>query len=270
MLGRFGAGFPRESRSHRSRVRIRVLLRYNQPLMRPDSYNLAIETSSRRGSVTLGRGDALIESADLGEQRRHAVELLPAVDAMCRRHNIRPAEIGEVYVSVGPGSFTGLRIGVTTAKTLGRAIGCRLVAVPTLGAVAQNAPPHHPLVAVLLNAKQSRCYTGLYERSGDAWKPRTEPALLTPAELCELRARLFHGSDPPPPMAVIADKLPDFDWPADVQYLDPTLATPRSEAVWRLGRAAAERGEFTDPLELTPLYVRLPEPEEKWRAKQNA
>ena len=268
--------------------------------MPSDRYSLAIETSSRRGSVALGRGDEMIETADLGEQRRHAVELLPAVDAMCRRNSVRPADLGEVYVSVGPGSFTGLRIGVTTAKTLGLALGCHLVAVPTLDAVVLNAPPEHALVAVMLNAKAGRCYTGLYERRGDGWAALIEPTLLSPAELCERRMQLFDASPPPfpppgptpaerhgqaprtplahatpppsppspPHMAVIADKLPDFDWPADVQCLDPALATPRGEAVWRLGRAAAKDGRFVDPLELTPLYVRLPEPEERWRARQ--
>lgn len=225
-------------------------------------YNLAIETSSRHGSVTLGRGDTVVESVDLPEQRRHAVDLLPAIDDVCRRHGVTPAQIGEVYVSVGPGSFTGLRIGVTTAKVMGLTVGARLVAVPTLDAVARNAPADRTRVAVMLNAKRGQCFTGVYDRGDDgAWSTRIEPSLLTPGELCER----VDGE-----VALIADKLPEHDWPARVTLLDRVLATPRSAVVWALGRAAAANDAYVDAVQLTPMYVRLPEAEEVWRAKESA
>ena len=221
-------------------------------------YNLAIETSSRRGGVALGRGDELLATAELVQLQRHNVELLQAVDAMCQRHGARPDQIGQVYVSIGPGSFTGLRIGVTTAKMLGISIGCRLVAVPTLDVVVRNAPADRLHVAVCLNAKRGQCFTGIYERRGDDWTALLAPTLLTPAQLCDQAPR---------PLAVIGDHLPDHDWPDDVTLLDPPLAVPRSEMVWQLGRALAAGGEYVDALALEPLYVRLPEAEEKWRQR---
>jgi tRNA threonylcarbamoyladenosine biosynthesis protein TsaB len=215
-------------------------------------FNLAIETSSRHGSVTLGRADVMLATVELPEQRRHAVELMPAIDRLCRDHGAGPRAIGEIYVSVGPGSFTGLRVGVTTAKILGRVTGAKLVAVPTLAVVAANAPADMPRVAVMLNAKGGRCFTGVFEEA----RPVGEPSLMTPAEL----ANMYRGP-------LIGDHLPPFDWPEDVQLLDSSLAVPRSAVVWSIGRKLAVEGRFTPALEFVPLYVRLPEAEELWQAR---
>ena len=215
-------------------------------------YRLAIETSSRRGSVTLGRGDAVLGTVSLGEQRRHAVALMPAIDSLCREYLAGPADVREIYISIGPGSFTGLRVGVTTAKALSRVTGAKLVAVPTLQVVAANAPAGLPRVAVMLNAKGGRCFTGIFEHG----RPTMEPALMTPAQLVEA----YRGP-------VIGDHLPPYDWPADIRLLDAGLAVPRSDAVWQIGRQMAAAGMFTPVRELLPLYVRLPEAEELWQAR---
>lgn len=222
-------------------------------------YSLAIETSSRRGAVALGRGDVLLGTVELGEQRRHAVGLMPGIDRLCRQHGATPGTpgvIGEIYVSVGPGSFTGLRVGVTTAKVLSRVTGAKLVAVPTLEVVAANAPADLPQVAVMLNAKGGRYFTGVFEGG----QIIVGPGLMTPAELCAV----YRGP-------IIADQLPEHPpeggWPADVELLDPTLAAPRGEVVWEIGRRMAREGRFTEAVDLVPLYVRLPDAEELWRAR---
>ncbi|MFA7236550.1 MAG: tRNA (adenosine(37)-N6)-threonylcarbamoyltransferase complex dimerization subunit type 1 TsaB [Phycisphaeraceae bacterium] len=235
------------------------------------SYNLAMETSTRCGSIAVGWGDELLAYESLPPQQRHTVELLPRMDALARRFGFTPRDLAEVYVSIGPGSFTGLRIAVTMAKMFARVTGCKLVAVPTLDVVVRNAspamrvfelgrdefPPEPPrYVAVMLNAKRGQCFTGLYQRDGETWRTELEPALLTPAQVCERTER---------PLTVIGDHLPEYDWPADVTLLTGDRATPRAETLWRLARAAAKAGRYVDPYALTPLYVRLPEAEELWR-----
>lgn len=230
--------------------------------MNRQAINMAIETSGRRGSVAVGRGDALLETADLPEQRRHAVELLPVLDGLARCHGFTPADIGEGYISIGPGSFTGLRIAVTTAKLLARVHGTKLVAVPTLDVIVRNLTQPTPGgVAVMLNAKGGRCFTGIYDRRDDAWIARDAPALLTPNEAIEQAGA---------PLSIIADRLPDCDLPDGVTLLDRAVAVAKAEHLWHLGRAMAERGEFTDAYHLAPLYVRLPDAEEKWRQRQRA
>ncbi len=230
--------------------------------MSDQQVSLAIETSSRHGSVAMGRGDALLATAELGQQR-HAVGLMPAVDAICREHDLAPRDIQQVSVSIGPGSFTGLRIAVTAAKMLGHVTGAKLVAVPTLDVVIQNMPVSQDKLpgagAVMLNAKRGQCFTGIYEQRDEAWVARSEAALMTPAQVCEA----LNGQG-----AVVGDHLPEHDWPAGITVLDESLAVPRAEVVWQLGRERAARGQFVTPLEMVPFYVRLPEAEEVWQQKQ--
>jgi len=238
-------------------------------------WNLAIETSGRHGSVSLGRGEDLLASRDLPEQRRHAIGLMPEIAGLCDEHGAAPADLGEVYVSVGPGSFTGLRVGVTVAKALAWARGARPVAVPTLDAIAANADPRDgpadAALAVMLNAKGGRYFVGVFDKpavdaagtpaetSGGPWRRRGEPGLMTPGQLCETVGRALR---------VIVDQPPDYDWPQGVELLSPAMARARSEAVWRIGRDLADAGCFTDPYALSPLYIRLPDAEEKWRSAQ--
>ena len=228
--------------------------------MNESRFNIAIETSSREGSVSLGRGDTLLETFEFGSNRRHAVDMLPRIDEMCRKYEAKPGDIEEVYVSVGPGSFTGLRVGVTTAKMLARAVGSRIVAVPTLEVVACNAPDDVDNVVVCLNAKKGKMFTGVFHRQDSGWNAIVEPSLMTPEDVCDRTG--------PDSFVLIGDSLPDFEWPSRIQNLDPSLATPSSRFVWQVGRRMADSDTFTESVKLVPLYVRLPEAEEVWRKKQ--
>ncbi len=130
---------------------------------------LAIETSGRLGSVALGRGGGLLEERPFSVALSHARELLPTIRELCRDHAAAPAQITCVCVSAGPGSFTGLRVGVTCARMLALATGAATVAVPTLDVIAQNAlraarPPRH--VAVLLDAKRKRVFAAAFRLDG--------------------------------------------------------------------------------------------------------
>lgn len=237
--------------------------------MTPGPFNLAVETSTRAGSVTLGRDDEPLETIELAPQQRHNVDLMPTIDRLCQRHAAVPADLGELYLSIGPGSFTGLRIAVTTAKMLAAVLGTRVVAVPTLDVVAQNVPPPRgeaatrPRLAVCLALKRDRVYAGRFRHDGGGWVADDEPALLNMADLVERW---------PPPLLVLGDPLPPvperFAAAGPISLLPPDLAAPRSEAVWTLGRAAAERGGYVDPLKLLPLYVRPPEAVELWAKRR--
>ena len=199
--------------------------------MADPQHNLAIETSTRTGRVALGCGDALLARADLPAKRRHNLDLVPTIDRVCREHGLGPGDLAEVYVSLGPGSFTGLRSAVATAKMLSLTLGVKLVGVPTLEVLRAQ----HPEAVVCLNVKR-----------GTAWSagPGLEPALRT---LEELRAM---------GRPLVADTLDDAV-PAD----------PQVDVVWKLGRAAAAANRYDDPLTLAPLYIREPEAVTLWDQK---
>jgi len=225
---------------------------------------LAIETSGSVGSVALVEGGTEVASDTFPHGLQHAARIIPAIDGLCAGRGWRPGDIGEIYVSAGPGSFTGLRIGITLAKTLAFATGAKLVAVPTVGVLAENAPAEARHLIVVLDAKRGQIFTARFERQNEAWITRRE------AQLSTLAAML---ADSPRPVYLLGEGLPYHtnmiatDDPA-VNCTGPETWRASATAVAKLGYAAARRGEFIDAMQLTPIYLRMPEAQEKWEAAQ--
>jgi tRNA threonylcarbamoyladenosine biosynthesis protein TsaB len=222
---------------------------------------LAIETSGRTGSVALAVDGAVVARDDFPHGLRHSAEMLPRIDALCRARGWSPADIGEVYLSVGPGSFTGLRIGVTLAKTLAMATGARLAAVPSVDVLARNAPPGAAHVVVALDARRGHVFAARFAVSSDGHWRTEEPGGLDvlPAVLSRC----------PRPVHVVGDGIaanPAAVAPDDpgVVLTPPDAWRPRVEVVAELGYTRARDGLLADPDGVVPTYMRRPEAEEKW------
>jgi tRNA threonylcarbamoyladenosine biosynthesis protein TsaB len=244
---------------------------------------LAIETSSASGSVAIGRGGQLLGAIRFTQPRAHAAEFLPSIDGLCREHRIKPDEIGYVFVSAGPGSFTGLRIGITAARTLALAIGARIVALPTLEVIAQNAldlPNAPPRVCVILDAKRSRVYTASFELQHN---PDSQGGLkgCKDVRLARWYAPLDqpHEADPiayftslPRNCAVLGEGVLYHQAAVNgssLRALPTELFPPRVETVYQLGLERAANGLFVAPRDLVPVYIRPPEAEEVWAARHS-
>lgn len=237
---------------------------YNPAMPSPDPLILAVETSARTGSVALARGPRIDAAIRFQADYNHAAELLPTIAAVCAEAAVRPADIEQVYLSIGPGSFTGLRIAVTMARTMALAGNVRLVPVPTLLSLAQNAlafddPPTR--IGVLLDAKRGEVYAGVFELAGESYQPCAGPMVTDPVRFVEAL---------PPPRFILGEGL-RYHRAAlqEVNHcpLPESLWEPRVEVVHRLGWTLACRGQFEQAARLTPLYLRLPEAEEVWRKK---
>src|SRR5262249_2078610 len=106
----------------------------------------------------------------LDEARRHARDLAPTVAALLEQQRWRPRDVSAVVVSLGPGSYTGLRVGVMSAKTFAYATGCALVGVETFAAIARQAPPDVERVDVLADAQKSNVYVQSFACAGGSWR----------------------------------------------------------------------------------------------------
>ncbi|NOT01079.1 MAG: tRNA (adenosine(37)-N6)-threonylcarbamoyltransferase complex dimerization subunit type 1 TsaB [Phycisphaerales bacterium] len=234
-------------------------------------FNLAVETTGRVGGIALGRDDDIVAAAAFNTAFNHAVELLPTVDGLCRAHGCEPSALSELYVSGGPGSFTGLRIGITLARTLAWSMGVRVVRVATLDAVAQNAldanPP--PLnLGVVLDAKRKSVFAAAYRLIGNRYFSTAPAAECDPVTFldCLPKPAAVTGEGVP----FIAEALtrvmggPPSPDPGGLFVLPESLFRARAEVVYRLGRERAAAGDFDDPAQLIPIYVRRPEAEEVW------
>jgi tRNA threonylcarbamoyladenosine biosynthesis protein TsaB len=222
---------------------------------------LAIETSGRAGSLAILEAGQVLAEETFPHGLKHAAEMVPRLDALLRARGWTPGQIEEIYVSIGPGSFTGLRIGITLAKTLAFAVGAKLVAVPSSRVLAENAPPEARHLLIVLDARRGSVFAARYEKINEAWVER-EPAHLD--RLAEALARA------PQPVHLLGEGLSIYGPPAEPGIV-PTPAhlwIPTASTVARLGTKMARAGEFTAPDLLAPLYLRQSEAEEKWANRE--
>ena len=240
---------------------------------------LAIETSSASGSVAVGRGTAMLGARRFTQRRAHAAEFLPSIEALCREHGIAPDDIAHVFVSAGPGSFTGLRIGITAARTLALAVGAKIVALPTLEVIAQNAldlPDALPRVCVVLDAKRARVYTATFALSESplvesrvGWATSVAMRYLPSDSPREAEPAAYLAAQPRG-CAVLGEGVLYHQAAVNgcgLQVLPKDLFPPRVETVYHLGAERAAEGLFVPPRDLIPVYIRPPEAEEVWAAR---
>ena len=220
---------------------------------------LAIETSSRVGSIAVTQDGRVLAEQQFEHGLQHAAQIIPIIDSLVRAQRWQPRDVEELYVSAGPGSFTGLRIGITLAKTLTLATDLKLVAVPTVRVLVENAPADAKHVVLVLDAKRDQIFTARFERVNDEWVEQ-EPAHLD--SLTEMLRRA------PRPVHLLGEGIPYHEKfiprdDASVILTQPELWRPRAAVVAVLGFGLRE---YTDPDKLLPIYIRRPEAEEKWEA----
>ena len=221
---------------------------------------LALETSGRTGAVALARDGRVVAEETFAHGLKHAAGIIPIIDRLSRGVGWRPGDIEEVYVSAGPGSFTGLRVGVTVAKTLALATGAKVVAVPSEQVLVRNAPAGWERAVIVLDAKRGQIFTAVFENVGG------EPVVREGAHLGTLREVLGRTARP---VHLIGEGIP-YHRGEIGEGEEGVIVTP--EALWQgsagavaeVGFAMARRGQFTDPDALVPVYIRVPEAEEKW------
>jgi len=219
---------------------------------------LALETSGRTGSVAIGTNGKMLAEKQFSGLMRHSAEVFPTIDTLLRKADKTPQDIGEIYISIGPGSFTGLRIAVAFAKTMNLAAGAKIVALDTLDIIAANAFDFLAMgnssinrVAVILDAKRGQFFTAVYEHNG-GWEKILPDCLMTADEFI----RKFSGQTP---ICLLGEGLVYYKdkFKADgISFFDEDLWTPKASQVFRLGLAKSAAGQFSDPLALQPLYLR--------------
>src|SRR5690606_26963117 len=126
---------------------------------------LALETSGMSGEVALLDDGQLLVTETLSPQQRTAQSLAPGIASSLAKANWRAQDIGLVAVTIGPGSFTGLRVGATTAKTFAYAAGCEVLGVDTLEVIAQQAPVSSDTLWAVLDAQRSQLFAARFERA---------------------------------------------------------------------------------------------------------
>ncbi len=221
---------------------------------------LALETSGFGGSIALLEGDTVLGERTLDPQRRHAQTLVPEIQALLRDHSRRAADCELIAVSTGPGSFTGLRVGITCAKTMAYATGAKIAAVPTFPCLAAGCPADVFQVQVIMNAQRQELFVGRFHRTGDAAWIESQPLAIE--RVVDWQAKLqpddtVTGPGVEPIAADVSQQC---------RVLPPEFWQPLAKWVGRLGHQMHIARQLTTCWELRPLYIRKSAAEEKWDA----
>jgi len=218
---------------------------------------LGLETSGLTGSIAVSC-DGVLDQRELAtEGRRHAQTLVAEIHDLLQSHGLKPADIDAVAVSIGPGSFTGLRVGVVCAKTFAYATGCRVVAVDTLAAVAVQAPPDVSPVWIVSDAQRGDVFAARYTRMPAGGCERDGDIRIVPG--ATWLATLSAGEIVAGPAA---SRLTGENVAATVLRAD-WAARPTAAAVIQLATSRLLSGDSDDPWTLAPLYIRPSAAEEK-------
>jgi len=219
---------------------------------------LALETTGRLGSVAIGVGGKLSDEKTFSAPLRHNAELFDTVDVLLREISKTADHINEVYISIGPGSFTGVRISVTVAKMMALANKSKIVAVNTSDVIAQNIDDESiNKIATIIDAKRGQFFIAVFEKKENLWEKILDDCMITPEQFKEK-----FGSEPiwllGEGLLYYANKFET----QNIKILSDKYWSPKASNVYKLGTQLAQQGKFADPVALVPLYIRKPEAEE--------
>jgi tRNA threonylcarbamoyladenosine biosynthesis protein TsaB len=225
-------------------------------------YVLGIDTATLVCSCAVVSSDQTLAEYNLQVKKTHSERLLPLIDTMLRDAGLTVADLGAVAVTGGPGSFTGVRIGMVTAKALGQALEVPLAAVSTLEALAAQHPHFPGIIAPILDARRDQVYNALFTSGQRPFRLTDDRAFSLGRLLGELDQRrepiLFVGDGVSVHRQTIADALGER-----ACFMHPEGGICRAATVARLGLMELLAGRGGSWRELEPVYVRRSEAEIK-------
>lgn len=227
---------------------------------------LALDTATLVSSVALATGDTLLAELTLQTRKTHSERLMPHVEMILALAEADRQAIEAVAVSIGPGSFTGLRIGLATAKALAYARQVPLIGVPTLEALAFGCAAPGAILASTMDAQKGNIYLAVYRCQPEGLEEMLPPRMTGMAEAIAV----LQGFDQSPLVLGEAVQLFQNDLrQAGLSLAEPHTAMPRAGSVAILGGKMLARGIRHDVMALEPFYIRRSEAEELWERRRS-
>ncbi len=229
-----------------------------------------MDTATRRVGVVLASEHGLLGRIELGgpitsDGPRHAEVLAPAIASLCEQTQVTFDHLSAIAVGAGPGMFTGLRVGVTTAKVLALALRIPVIPIPSLDLLAYPLRHSRSLVVPAIDARRHEVYYAIYRPVPGGVQRESEYSIGTPEELAaELAARgeeaLLCGDG----IGRFASSFAELE---RVELAGNAHAAPSLSALAELAVGRYEREEFVAPSDVTPLYLRKSDAELSWEAR---
>ncbi len=231
---------------------------------------LGIESSTTQVGCAIGGHEGVLASAHSSRGKRHAENLTPQIDFVSKQARIDLDEISVVAVDIGPGLYTGLRVGVAAAISIAFGLNVPMIGVSSLDLVAYPARHCQKLIVAAIDARRGEIFHSSYRQVPGGIQRVTEPAVSSPEDLsAELQAQGVEA-------LMVGDGAiryhQHFNSLRGVEPAEPGLAYPSASSLVQLAHAKALREDFVNSSELKPLYLRKPdalELEQQRRRTQN-
>jgi tRNA threonylcarbamoyladenosine biosynthesis protein TsaB len=216
---------------------------------------LSIDTSTRYASVCLSREGDVVAEYSWFSQQNHSVELLPAVENLLKVASVVAQDLACIFIAIGPGGFSALRVGLSTAKGLGVSLGIPLVGVNTLDIEAEPHRDSGLPVCSILDIGRGEMAVALYAMEKSIWSKVDQERIMTPEDLRGMvkQPTIFCGEG----VSIFGDALKEH-LGAMAVLADQSLPTRSPGTLARIGYQRFSKGEHDDIYGLEPFYLRRP------------
>jgi tRNA threonylcarbamoyladenosine biosynthesis protein TsaB len=228
---------------------------------------LSVDTASTTGSVAVVAGETLLAEVTIARQETHSRRLMNMIDGALEMAGLGLADMDGLAFTRGPGSFTGLRIGLSVIKGLALVSGKPLVGVSCLEVLAHQAPDRNRLICAMMDARNKEVYCARYRYVGDGFRRVADEAALSPVEAVAGIAEdcLLIGDGAVRYRSLFEKRLGTY-----VEFAAPDHGIPRAMTVARLGMPRFEAGQTDDVRSVVPVYLRKSYAEQPRGGKVNS
>ena len=229
---------------------------------------LSIDTSSQVSSVSVLSAECVAAEISMQGALTHSETLMPHIETALAMARVKKDELDGIAVSIGPGSFTGLRIGLASAKMMAYALHIPLIAVPTLEALAHHCVCEGVRLVPVMDAQKGNVYVQefTWRADGDALTLHEESSLAI-LPLAEVITRLSKTEQPVLLLGDAMQRKVDVELPVNVRLAPIHARMPRAACVGLAALTRLARGETDDPMTAVPLYLRRSEAEVIWEKR---
>lgn len=229
---------------------------------------LAVDTSSIVAAVSVIEDGRVLGEYFINHKKTHSQKLMPMIDEMLKSLEFTPNDMDLFAASIGPGSFTGLRIGVTTIKAMAYSVQKPVISVPTLDALAYNIPETDWIICPMMDARNNQVYTALYKWQEGYQKRLTEYMGLPVAELIQIIKEknekvVFVGDAVGIHMEMLEKQLN-----GKCRIAPPGLQLQRASSVAQIAAVKAAQGNLENCFDMVPFYLRKSQAERELEKKQ--
>jgi tRNA threonylcarbamoyladenosine biosynthesis protein TsaB len=226
---------------------------------------LGIETATEQVGVSVGGHEGIIATFEVTRGRRHAETLTPAIEFVLRHADIEMTEIGCIAVDIGPGLFTGMRVGISAAKALALALRIPMIGISSLDLLAFPCRHTDRVVVPVIDARKSEVYWAMYRQVPGGVQQVSSP---TVGPVDELVGDLLARSQETLCVGDGAERYRD-EIVEGFRCEISAPVHPSSGALVQLAHAKALREEWVRPNEIEPIYLRAPDAQINWATREH-